>query len=113
MQNINEMKDEDNITILRYCPCEKKYVKKENDDEVLYSKEEWENKKANNKDETQKACSPLIKEKLEILRKCKERQARKMLNKKLPSAGNNQKLMDIRKRFKEFKLSKKNDTLKF
>ena len=58
MKNINETKDSE-ITILRYCPCEKKYVSKENDDEVLYTKEEWDKKQK--KETLKKSVSSMIK----------------------------------------------------
>ena len=58
MKNINETKDSE-ITILRYCPCEKKYVSKEKDDEVLYTKEEWDKKQK--KETLKKSVSSMIK----------------------------------------------------
>ena len=58
MKNINETKDSE-ITILRYCPCEKKYVSKENDDEVLYTKEEWDKKQK--KETLKKSVNSMIK----------------------------------------------------
>ncbi len=111
MKNINEMKDEE-ITILRYCPCEKKYVKKENDDEVLYSKEEWENKQEQSEN-SKVAKNANIQERLEILQNIKVRQQKKKAQKKLPPFSANKKLFSLRKRFEEIKLSKQEKGFKY
>ena len=58
MQKMNETRDGD-IVILRHRPCNNTYVQKKDDDEILYSKEEWDlkQKKEHLEEEMQKATS--------------------------------------------------------
>ena len=68
MRNMNELKDGD-ITILRHRPCNNTYVKKENDDEPLYTKEEWLEKQKLSK----KISKEELNEKLATMKKLRER----------------------------------------
>ena len=72
MRNMNELKDGD-ITILRYRPCNKTYVKKENDDEPLYTKEEWIQKQSLNK----KISKEELNERLATMKRIREKRLAK------------------------------------
>lgn len=96
MKNINEIKDGD-ITILRYRPCNKTYVKKENDDEILYTKEEWIQKQQQTISKTE------IKERLETMKKMRERKLMKDANKQKQKPRN---INTLKQQFETFKKTK-------
>ncbi len=97
MQNINEMQDGD-ITIFRYCPCKKKYVKKENDDEVMLSKEEWAEQ--NKKKAT--AIQEEIMQRLDVLKTIRARKEKQMSKQNKPFQST-KKLNEIKKQFHEIR----------
>ncbi len=100
MQKMNETRDGD-IVILRHRPCNNTYVQKKDDDEILYSKEEWDLKqKKEHLEEMQKAKS--VKQS-DCFERYKKSRIKNIVEKSSQKTPKNHKISELRRKMQAIK----------